>query len=163
MFQTRMSALREHKTVWEENGRLRFAKPPPNPEAVAAAKEKPLVPEAYEKCIAKEPSREERKRAWPGYKGKQTLCKCPAREIHTPREWRRIGIEPHGKLFRLVTLVSRLEISEADLRLAKVTAKTHSLPLAEALRNGAVLDAAMQRLHEDGAKPAKKAVKQGQK
>lgn len=71
------------------------------------------------------------------------------RTNYTPHEWRRVGIEREGDTYRLTQLVSRVDFTATDLRLARVSQSTQltGLTLGQARMTGAVLEAAMQKLH----------------
>lgn len=113
---------------------------------IAAAKSAPLPWEEWKKFRDALPDSHVN---W-GYKGSMVLgAQTESRTNHTPTEWRRAGIETDGKKFKIVTLVSRMDFSATDLRLAKLDPelKITGLALAQALKTGAAVDAAMRRLH----------------
>lgn len=73
---------------------------------------------------------------------------------YTPQEWRRVGIAEQGKKFQLVALVSRIPISESDLKWYGLDVKTkcEGLTIAQALKTGAVIDAAAVAFHSPKSK-----------
>lgn len=101
-----------------------------------------------EKEIAARHNKYESRFQW-GFKGTHKLPTNPSPplKVHTPDNWRRVGIEETGETFRLVELVSHVAISPTTLRLLQLSeVRVENLTLDQAIDTGGVIEDAMQRL-----------------